>query len=78
MYLVKNSSSAGTLFKEIVGKNKLLKGFQAQRFTGVYVMFKRLYELYESVEAFFGILGTYFPIQGKKQVDRSQAILDFS
>lgn len=75
MYLVKNSSSAGTLFKEIVGKNKLLKGFQAQRFTGVYVMFKRLYELYDSA---VGILGTYFPIQGKKQVDRSQAILDFS
>ena len=36
------------------------------------MLFQRLYELFEAVEAFFGLLGRYFPLQGKKAVSKSK------
>lgn len=70
VYIVKNTSTAaaGSLFEEIVQKKKLLKNFQKQRFIGIYSMFKRLYELFHEVEAFFGTMRKEFLLDEKKSV----------
>lgn len=68
MYVIKNTSSAGDLFREIVGSSKMLKNFQNQRFLGVYMLFLRLFELFAAVEAFFGTLHLDFPLYGQHKV----------
>ena len=75
IYLVKQSSSAGSLFSEISG-NLILKSFQRHRFLGIYIMFERILKLWPSLEAYFDIRSeessatqdVEFPLDGKKDV----------
>lgn len=46
----------------------MLKTFQNQRFLGIYMLFLRLYELFEAVEAFFNTNDAEFPLYDQKGV----------
>ena len=73
VYLVKNKSSAGTLFMELSNDNKLLITFQRHRFLGIYEVMVRIIEKWTALELFFDQLyqagdeEAYFPLSNDYQ-----------